>query len=569
MSLSGLLPLLYDQPGYGALARGIATGEDVRSGAPLDTTRPYLLSALHADVTGQQGRPMIVVTPRPDRARQLYEGLLAYSPPNTPIYLFPAPDLLPYERIAPDPTIVGERLRVLASLGTRGSGLGISVPHSNTTNPQSLTPSPPIIVTSVLALMQPAMAPDDLGYAVRTLKRGEQVDLRELLGHLVDLGYESVAMVDAPGQFSRRGGIVDIYAPTSTLPVRIEFFGDEVDSIRVFNPLTQRSERQAEGVIITPSCEMPLWKRESAAQKLREINPDSLREEVREEWEAQLQKIEMGECFEGMELFAPYYAQPLTSLADYLALWADEGRRTEDESNYELRITNYNQADQSKIRVPSGRPKSKIGRPLLVLDDPDLIRLEAGEIERQAADLYKSFIDNGELPPGLLRPYLKWDEVAAHGRGLPVLSFGGEDTRGALEAPHFELPPLYAGKIDTAIEEIGDMLAQRARVIIVSQQSARLRELLEEADIYPTLRKGTVDGRRQTADGLNPQLVGVEQVALSAGGKGMVESLTAPPSMGSVHLLQGTLAAGWRLPQFGQSHVVLLTDAELFGRSSA
>jgi transcription-repair coupling factor (superfamily II helicase) len=546
MSLSGLLPLLYDQPGYGALARALATGEDVRSGAPLDTTRPYLLSALHADVTGQQGRPMIVVTPRPDRARQLYEGLLAYSPPNTPIYLFPAPDLLPYERIAPDPTIVGERLRVLASLGIgdQGSGVGDRKSESRELVPGPWSLVPPIIVTSVLALMQPAMAPDDLGYAVRTLKRGEQVDLRELLGHLVDLGYESVAMVDAPGQFSRRGGIVDIYAPTSTLPVRIEFFGDEVDSIRVFNPLTQRSERQAEGVIITPSCEMPLWRRESAAQKLREIDPGNLREEVREEWEAQLQKIEMGECFEGMELFAPYYAQPLTSLADYLALWT-----TNDRSNLS--------------------PQSSVLSPLLVLDDPDLIRLEAGEIERQAADLYKSFIDNGELPPGLLRPYLKWDEVAAHGRGLPVLSFGGEDTRGALEAPHFELPPLYAGKIDTAIEEIGDMIAQRARVIIVSQQSARLRELLEEADIYPTLRKGMVDGRRQTADGPNTQLVGVEQVALSAGGKGMVESLTAPPSMGSVHLLQGTLAAGWRLPQFEQSHVVLLTDAELFGRSSA
>src|SRR5262249_41223531 len=74
------------------------------------------LAALHADVTSAQGRPMIVVASRSDRARQLYEGLLAYSPPGTPILHFPAPDLLPYERIAPDPTIVGERLTVLASL---------------------------------------------------------------------------------------------------------------------------------------------------------------------------------------------------------------------------------------------------------------------------------------------------------------------------------------------------------------------------------------------------------------------------------------------------------------------
>src|SRR6476660_6496888 len=116
MSLSGLLPLLYDQRGYGALARAVASGESASAEAPFDAARPYLLAALHADVTGPRSRPMIIVSPRTDRARQLYEGLLTYSPPGTPIYFFPAPDLLPYERIAPDPTSVGERLRVLASL---------------------------------------------------------------------------------------------------------------------------------------------------------------------------------------------------------------------------------------------------------------------------------------------------------------------------------------------------------------------------------------------------------------------------------------------------------------------
>ncbi|MEO5952835.1 MAG: hypothetical protein ABIQ44_10250, partial [Chloroflexia bacterium] len=319
----------------------------------MDAARPFVISALHADVMSAQGRPVIIVSARPDRARQLYEGLLAYSPPGTPLFIFPAPDLLPYERIAPDPTIVGERLRVLASLkgDHRAAAPG----------------SAPVIVTSVLALMQPTMAPADLTYAMRTLKRGQEVNLRELLGHLIDLGYESVAMVNEPGQFSRRGGIVDVFPPTSNLPIRVEFFGDEVDSIRVFNPLTQRSEKQAEGVVITPSGEMPLWRRNEAAQQLRELSADNLREEVREEWEAQMQKVESGEIFEGMELFAPYYTQPQASLADYLAMWTHaEG------------------------------PK-----PLLVLDDPDLIRLEAAEIERQAVELYRGFVDNGELPPGL------------------------------------------------------------------------------------------------------------------------------------------------------------------------
>lgn len=527
----------------------MAAGETVRSEAALEAARPYLLAALHADVTSPAGRPMIVVTPRPDRARQLYEGLLAYSPQGTPLFLFPAPDLLPYERIAPDPTIVGERLRVLASLGIGGQWSGTREQAAQ----RALTPgshsSTPIIITSVLALMQPTMSPDDLAYALKTLKRGEQVDLHKLLKHLIDLGYEAVAMVDAPGQFSRRGGIVDVYPPTSTLPVRIEFFGDEIDSIRVFNPLTQRSEKQAEVVTIPPSSEMPLWRREEAAAQLREISGSSLREEVREEWEAQLQQIESGERFEGMELFAPYYTSPQASLADYLALWAREP------------------GEQSGLHAP-----------LLVLDDPDFIRLEAQEIERQAIELYKGFVDNDELPPGLLRPYLTWEEVAGHGRGLPTLSIGGggESIQDALPAPRFDVAPMYAGNINSAIDDIGDWQTNKARVVIVSQQSSRLRELLEEVDIFPIVRKIPALGRMQGLGGRgqaaeeNTQLaVGVEPVALSTVGKGMIESLASPPSPGSVHVLQGTLAAGWRLPQVDQSEVILLTDAELFGRSSA
>src|SRR5438067_4921967 len=123
MSLSGLLPLLYDRREYGGLARRVASGEGALAEAPLDAARPYLLSALHADVTAPRGCPMIVVTPRSARARQLYEGLLAYSPPGTPIYYFPAPGLLPYEPTAPPPHITGERLRLPpSSAGSGGRG---------------------------------------------------------------------------------------------------------------------------------------------------------------------------------------------------------------------------------------------------------------------------------------------------------------------------------------------------------------------------------------------------------------------------------------------------------------
>ena len=266
---------------------------------------------------------------------------------------------------------------------------------------------------------------------------------------------------------------------------------------------------------------------------MRGTTTDTLREEVLEEWQAQLQKIEMGECFEGMELFAPYYTQPLASLADYLG---------------QLRATD-------------------VASPLLVLDDPDLIRLEAVEVEREAAELYKSFVDNGELPPGLLRPYLTWEEVSAHGRDLPTLSLGG-GAEGAIETPDFAAPHLYAGNLAAAIDDIKGMVQDKSRIVIVSQQSARLRELLEDEDVYPTLRKATAgDGRGQKPPDAQSGIVGVEQVALSTGGKGIIESLLSTPPPGTVNLLQGALPAGWQLRQFAASDVVVLTDAELFGRS--
>ncbi|HKP54160.1 MAG TPA: transcription-repair coupling factor [Chloroflexia bacterium] len=572
MSLSGLLPLLYDQPEYIDIARRVASGENTLTEPVQDAARAYMLAALHADVAAPRGRPVIVVAPRSHRARQLYEGLVAYSPPGTPILFFPAPDLLPYERIAPDPTIVGERLRVLASLTTKDEGRRTE--DEGSSNSALRTPHSAIIVTSVFALMHPTMSPDDMAHAMQMVRVGERVNLRGLLEHLVDLGYESVAQVDAAGQFSRRGGIVDFYPPTSSLPIRIDFFGDEVDSIRLFNPLTQRSEGQAGAVLITPSCEMPLWKREQAAAQIREIETSNLREEVLEEWQSQLRSIEAGECFEGMELFAPYYTQPLTSLADYLArLTTDddsEGRRQKPEGrDQDIEIRN---------------PKSEIRNlpPLLVLDDPELIRLEAQEVERQASELYAGFVANGELPPGMKRPYLTWEEVSQHGRGLPVLSIGGTDAgsngRAPLPTPQFTPPRLYSGNIPNLISDLKERIASRSRIVIVSQQSGRLRELFEDEDIYPTVRKGSVASDDGATPKIQNPLVGVDAMDLTTLASGLAESLGSVPSPGSVHLLHGGLAAGWLLDDSSNNlthhasrithhPLTLLTDAEIFGRS--
>jgi transcription-repair coupling factor (superfamily II helicase) len=558
MSLSGLLP------GYRAIANRLAAGESAYLEPPLEAAHPYILAGLHAGVTAPRSRPMIVVAPRSERARQLYEGLLAYSPPGTPVYFFPAPDLLPYERVAPDPTITGERLTVLANLLVAADQY--RAPSLSTTQ----VPPVPVIVTSVFALMQPTMAPADMRHALRWLRLGDRVNLHELLEHFVNLGYEQAALVEEPGRFSRRGGIIDFFPPTSNLPVRVELFGDEVDSIRLFNPLTQRSEGQAESLVITPATEIPLWRRAQAISLLRQLDTSSLREEVLEEWRTMLDKAESGERFEGMELFAPYYTQPLASLADYLSFLG---------------------SGPSDDGAGAGAGARMGLKPLLVLDDIELIRLEGMEVERQADELYRQFVDNGELPPDMRKPYLTWDELAAHGRGLPTLYIGG-GAEGAVEPPPFAPPRLYAGNISALIADLKKMLADKARIVVVSQQSSRLRELLEDQDIYPTVRKGSIavptapapspapsQARPQPRSQLQPQsqaqaqsepvsVAGLETMGLSVSGTGGVpEVLGTPPSPGSVNLLQGALLAGWQLAYDAAVHTVVFTDTEIFGRS--
>jgi transcription-repair coupling factor (superfamily II helicase) len=134
--------------------------------------------------------------------------------------VFPAWDALPDENTVLD-EVAGQRLRLLRQLETA---------------------SPPrFILTTVQALIQPVPNRARLAELRRTLRAGEQVDMDDLSGWLVEHGFQRTDAVELPGEFSRRGGILDVYSPDAEAPYRLEFFGDEIDSIRQFSPQTQRS----------------------------------------------------------------------------------------------------------------------------------------------------------------------------------------------------------------------------------------------------------------------------------------------------------------------------------------
>ena len=168
-----------------------------------------------------------------------------------PLLFFPAWEILPHEDKLPHADVISERLETLVALSQ---------------NPFTHSPSPIscLISASITALLQRTFLPAQFAARTRTLRCGERVDPLDLVEWLEDNGYESEVQVSAKGEMALRGGIVDIFPLTSPWPVRLEFFGDELESLRTFDPVTQVSREGGElgEIVLPPAGELGVLKRE-------------------------------------------------------------------------------------------------------------------------------------------------------------------------------------------------------------------------------------------------------------------------------------------------------------------
>src|SRR5262252_6745082 len=187
-------------------------------------------------------RPLIVVV-NDNRAVEDFVPILrgfceltAACDPDSVVSL-PARDVLPFQNLSPHPELQEERATALWKIATGKAAIVVS----------------PIAATAILQRSAEYYA--DLA---RTLRRGESFDVDNLLGHLNTVGYSSADVVEMPGKYALRGGILDVYSPEAERPVRIEFFGDEVDSIRRFDPTSQRSSNPIDEALLLPLTETPV-----------------------------------------------------------------------------------------------------------------------------------------------------------------------------------------------------------------------------------------------------------------------------------------------------------------------
>ena len=193
----------------------------------------YLLARLLPDIK----HPFLVITKDQESAEELWRELRFYAGDSMEILYFPAWETAPFEEASPHPDITGRRLYALFELmGGKGR----------------------VVVAPLPALLQKVLPRRILGDVSQYLVAGEEVERQALVEKLVRLGYANVPLVEDRGTFSVRGGILDIFPPELPAPVRIDFFGDFVDTIRTFDPVTQRSLRSQEELIILPSREVIL-----------------------------------------------------------------------------------------------------------------------------------------------------------------------------------------------------------------------------------------------------------------------------------------------------------------------
>jgi transcription-repair coupling factor (superfamily II helicase) len=487
VTLKGLLALLAQRPEFRRLLTRLreVAGVPALSGIA-EAARPYVIATLAASLQ----EPMLVVAGDEAEAGRLTDTLkLLLARPEEAFFL-PDRDTLPYERLISDAQTTQQRMNALIALGERASRA--------------------VVVCSARALTQPVIPPQELAASLYDLVPGEEIDLPLLLEHLYNLGYEPVTEVEEPGQFSHRGGIVDLFPPTLPRPVRIEFFGDEVESLRSFDPATQRSLNPLEICRIGPAREALPRRGPQAADELALLQSTMLHRDAEERWKRDLEDLRQGHSFDDIAFYLPYLHAEACIL-DYLS-----------------------------------------GGGLLVLDNPESLQNRLLDLDAQAQEMKARFEQERENPTRLRDSHLGWPTLEPRlqrHRQLRFagLLFGGEDYEpssagGESNAseqsllPQFTTPNSYGGRLRAFAQDCRRALDSRERVIIVSAQARRLAEVLGDELV-----------------------LGDDAIHVSPG----VNINDIPPS-GSLTLIQGQLSEGWQSRSLA---LQLYTDSEIFGWS--
>jgi transcription-repair coupling factor (superfamily II helicase) len=482
--MRSLLSLTSNTPSFQRLRECLrAKPAVVAQGVPR-AARAFVLAALrHPDSIGTT----IVVTPTPESAEELVSDLDAMLASENDAhkglcYLFPTAEWMVSDAAAVDVGAVKERLEVLERLteGRRQKAEGSE-------RPDCLLPSAfcLLVVTSLAALCHPTLPPDLFRRARFALKRGETVNREDLAGDLIDAGFERVSEVERVGQFSVRGGIVDVFPPIAAQPFRIELFGDEIDSIRVFDLNTQRSVEQVESCLITPPREIILTKSivAPAAQHIHDALDARLQELRRRGMTTEannleatiardVAKLEDLSYFEGVERYAPFLYPHLPLLLDYLS---------DDALVVFVEPTQLEMQHQRLTEDLSQFIASKAERGEMLPPQVGNGRHAVPTVGGTAQSPFPTLTDVGKRCEGKAVLMMTTEQ---QGLGVRVEDWGFATTLNPQPLPlHFTLPPTFGGRLDPLLEQLRHFQREGKKIVLATNHSERLREILRDGDV--------------------------------------------------------------------------------------
>ena len=363
-------------------------------------------------------RPFVLVVADNRAAEELLPVLRAFceltgaADPDSVVSL-PARDVLPFQNLSPHPEIQEERATALWKIATGRAAIVVS----------------PVTATTIL--LRPAEYYADLA---RVLRRGETFDLEKLLEHLNTVGYSSTDVVEMPGQYAARGGILDVYSPESDRPVRVEFFGDEIESMRKFDPASQRSSNPVDEALLLPLTETPVTE-----ELLGSINARLSGKRITGSPEAveQAMRDSGAGVFPGWEFYAPVAG-----------------------------------ADRSVFGLlPDAR---------VILDEPEALALELDKVWARIEEAHeRSEVGNLVRPADLYLTPESWREktAALAGADLEYLALARE---GETEAAFLSQPATrFHGAVPAMIEEVQKMVGGGTQVVLAVPNTGEVERLAD------------------------------------------------------------------------------------------
>ncbi len=414
-----------------------------RSGLTISHVPDGMVAFLIAEIA-RQGQPVAFVLSDGQRMADI-EQMLGFAAPDIPVLTLPAWDCLPYDRVSPSADVSARRLAALSGL----------IAHAK-------KPHPAIVLVTVNAMLQKLAPADVIEHLAFSAKPGNQVRMDDIAARLERNGFDRVPTVREVGEFAVRGGILDVFVPGSEEPVRLDFFGDTLESIRFFDPASQRTTGQARSLDLNPMSEVTLTP--ESISRFRKNYLSLFGAATRDD--ALYSAVSEGRRYAGMEHWLPLFHDHLETVFDYLRgfrIVTDHTVKEAAEERAKL-IRDYYEA-----RLNSGTPgKGHLGQgtPYKPVP-PERLYLGAGEFARM--------LDAHE--PLRLTPFAEHDGEARRVIEIPARP-GPRWAKNAVEAGEAD-SQARVNVFDQAVKYIADKRASGSKVLITGWSEGSLDRLLQ------------------------------------------------------------------------------------------